>query len=48
MFHLRWSSYAWPPNAAMRSAAAHAFAPILSDTSFAVDRREWLAAVRLP
>ena len=46
-FHLRWNAYAWPPQPAEERQAAKAFRPILDDRRFHVDRRRWLAAIRL-
>jgi hypothetical protein len=45
-FHLRWSSYAWPPAPADRTGAEKAFAPMLRDPRFEVDRRRWIATIR--
>jgi hypothetical protein len=46
-FHLRWNAYSWPPTATEQSAARRAFAPILADPRFTVQRRARLAAIRL-
>ena len=45
-FHLRWQSYAWPPTPAEQSKAEKAFAPLLRDPRFEVDRRRWIATIR--
>jgi hypothetical protein len=46
-FHLRGATYAWPPGDAERTAAQRAFAPILEDPRFDVERYPWFATVRL-
>ena len=45
-FHLRWSSYAWPPTTADRTASAKAFARVLADPRFEIDRHRWIATIR--
>ena len=46
LFHLRWSSYAWPPPRGDRAQANKAFAPLLADRRFRIDRRRWIVTVR--
>ena len=47
-FHTRWSSYAWPPPDETRAQAEAAFAPLLDDRRFQVERYRWFATIRLP
>ncbi|MBB4661525.1 hypothetical protein [Conexibacter arvalis] len=45
-FDLRLAAYAWPPEPSQRSATREAFAAVIADPRFAVDRREWFTVVR--
>jgi hypothetical protein len=45
-FHLSSSAGSWPPPPAVRAQAEAAFAPILADPRFGVDRFGWFATIR--
>ncbi|MGH2945590.1 MAG: hypothetical protein ACRDPC_04905 [Solirubrobacteraceae bacterium] len=46
-FHLRWSTYSWPPAPQEREATRRTLTPILEDPRFEVRRYPWFATVRL-
>jgi len=45
---LRWATERWPPPPQEREASLAAFAPLLSDPRFEVERGRWFATLRRP